>query len=49
VLSIQNMQKETHFYENEHNERHKYIETLNQDSDKKRCEELYPKNTYGDE
>jgi len=35
VLSIQNMQKEAHFYENEHDERHKYIEMLNQDSDKK--------------
>jgi hypothetical protein len=30
------MQKEAHFYENEHDERHKYIEMLNQDSDKKR-------------
>jgi len=35
VLSIQNMQKEAYFYENEHDERHKYIEMLNQDSDKK--------------
>jgi hypothetical protein len=29
------MQKEAYFYENEHDERHKYIEMLNQDSDKK--------------
>ena len=35
TLFIQNLQKETYFYENEHNERHKYIETLNQDDNKK--------------
>jgi hypothetical protein len=31
VLSVQNLQKKTH-HENEHDERHKYIDTLNQDN-----------------
>jgi hypothetical protein len=33
VLSIQNSQKGRHLYENEHDERHKYIEMLNKDND----------------
>jgi hypothetical protein len=33
VLSIQILLKETHLYENKHDERHKHVEMLNQDSD----------------
>jgi hypothetical protein len=33
VLSVQNLQKETHLHENKHDKRHKYVETLNQDND----------------
>ena len=32
VLAVQNLQKERYFYENEHDERHKYDEMLNQDN-----------------
>jgi len=32
-LSVQILQVETHFYKNEHDGRHIYIETLNQDND----------------
>jgi len=33
VLSVQISQKERHFHENEHDERHKYDDKLNQDND----------------
>jgi hypothetical protein len=33
VLSIQNSQKGRHLHENEHDERHKYVEMLNKDND----------------
>ena len=33
VLIVQNWQKERHFHENEHDEKHKYDEMLNQDND----------------
>jgi hypothetical protein len=33
VLSVQSSQKERHFHENEHDERHKYDDKLNQDND----------------
>jgi hypothetical protein len=33
VFSVQNSQKERRLHENEHDERHKYVEMLNQDSD----------------
>ena len=32
-LFVQVLQIETHFHENEHDERHIYVEKLNQDSD----------------
>jgi hypothetical protein len=33
VLSVQSSQKERYFHENEHDERHKYDDKLNQDND----------------
>ena len=33
VLFVQSSQKERHFHENEHDERHKYDDKLNQDND----------------
>jgi hypothetical protein len=33
MLPVQTSQKERHFHENEHDERHKYDEILNQDND----------------
>jgi hypothetical protein len=33
VLSIQKLQKETHFHENKHDKRHIYVEMQNRDND----------------
>jgi hypothetical protein len=33
VLAVYNLQKETHFHENEHDRRHIYVERRNRDND----------------